>query len=334
MKLIGSLTSPYVRKVRVVMAEKKLDFQLVLEDPWNGRRRHQEQPAGQGALPGDGRRRSDLRFARHRRIPRHHVAGGQAHAAHGRERIEVRTWEALADGLLDAAILARLEAHWNGRSEEQRSQAWIDRQMRAVNAALKAMGQGPGRQALLRRQPFTLADVAVGCALGYLDFRFPQIDRPRGARCGGVMSPRGASRPAACTSSFSACSVCWWKLEHTLGLVGHHQRLLAQRVLRGHAGGAGAGVAGWAWMQPSANMKPRAALHQSAPSAIMRGDVEGADHLAGAADADAVAQAEPAQRVVHQQQALLQRRAHVVGELQRRRAGAALGAVDHDEVGQ
>ena len=36
MKLIGSLTSPYVRKVRIVMAEKKLDFQLVLEDPWNG----------------------------------------------------------------------------------------------------------------------------------------------------------------------------------------------------------------------------------------------------------------------------------------------------------
>ena len=32
MKLIGSLTSPYVRKVRVVMAEKKLDYQLVLED--------------------------------------------------------------------------------------------------------------------------------------------------------------------------------------------------------------------------------------------------------------------------------------------------------------
>jgi len=34
MKLIGSLTSPYVRKVRVVMAEKKLDYQLVVEDVW------------------------------------------------------------------------------------------------------------------------------------------------------------------------------------------------------------------------------------------------------------------------------------------------------------
>ena len=35
MKLIGALTSPYVRKVRIVMAEKKLDFQLLLEDVWN-----------------------------------------------------------------------------------------------------------------------------------------------------------------------------------------------------------------------------------------------------------------------------------------------------------
>lgn len=34
MKLIGSLASPYVRKVRIVMAEKKLDYQFVLEDVW------------------------------------------------------------------------------------------------------------------------------------------------------------------------------------------------------------------------------------------------------------------------------------------------------------
>jgi glutathione S-transferase len=94
----------------------------------------------------------------------------------GRERIEVRTWEALADGLLDAAVAARLEAHWAGRSEAQRSQAWIDRQMRAVDASLKAMGQGLGDKPYCAGNFFSLADVAVGCALGYVDFRFPQID--------------------------------------------------------------------------------------------------------------------------------------------------------------
>ena len=94
----------------------------------------------------------------------------------GRERIEVRTWEALADGLLDASILARLEAHWAGRSAAQRSQAWIDRQMSRVDAALVAMGLGLGDKPYCAGNLFTLADVSVGCALAYLDFRFPAID--------------------------------------------------------------------------------------------------------------------------------------------------------------
>jgi glutathione S-transferase len=94
----------------------------------------------------------------------------------GRERTEVRTWEALADGVLDAAILARLEATWGGRKEGERSQAWIDRQMAAVTGSLKAMSQGLGEKPFCAGIHFTLADVAVGCALGYLDFRFPQID--------------------------------------------------------------------------------------------------------------------------------------------------------------
>ena len=78
--------------------------------------------------------------------------------------------------VLDAAVAARLEAHWAGRSEAQRSPAWIERQMRAVQAALKAMSQGLGDQPFCAGNHFTLADVAVGCALGYLVFRFPQID--------------------------------------------------------------------------------------------------------------------------------------------------------------
>jgi glutathione S-transferase len=94
----------------------------------------------------------------------------------GRERTEVRTWEALADGLIDAAISARLEQTWGGRSAEQRSPAWTDRQMLKVSAALKAMSQGLGEKNWCSGNHFSLADIAVGCALGYLDFRFAQID--------------------------------------------------------------------------------------------------------------------------------------------------------------
>jgi glutathione S-transferase len=93
----------------------------------------------------------------------------------GRERIEVRTWEALADGILDAAILARLEQTWEGRSEPQRSQAWVDRQIVKIQAALLSLSQGLADKPFCTGVHFTLADVAAGCALGYLDFRFPDI---------------------------------------------------------------------------------------------------------------------------------------------------------------
>jgi len=90
--------------------------------------------------------------------------------------VEVRTWEALADGLLDASILARMELHWTGRTEAQRSQAWVDRQMVRVNAAVAAMSTGLGDKPWCVGIHLSLADIAVGCALGYLDFRYPEID--------------------------------------------------------------------------------------------------------------------------------------------------------------
>ena len=78
--------------------------------------------------------------------------------------------------LAPVGILARLEATWAGRTAEQRSQAWIDRQMRAVHASLKAMSLGLGDKPWCNGNHFTLADVAVGVALAYLDFRFSHID--------------------------------------------------------------------------------------------------------------------------------------------------------------
>jgi glutathione S-transferase len=101
---------------------------------------------------------------------------GKLIPAVGRERAEVKTWEALADGMLDALILARLEANWAGRAKGQRSQAWIDRQLGKTHATLKAMSQGLADKPFCAGIYLSLADIAVGCGLGYLDFRFPEID--------------------------------------------------------------------------------------------------------------------------------------------------------------
>jgi glutathione S-transferase len=175
MKLIGSLTSPYVRKVRVVMAEKKLDFQLVLEDPWNADEVLKANPLGKVPclVMEGGEAVFDSRVIVEYLDTLSPV--GKLIPPSGRERIEVRTWEALSDGVLDAAVGARMEQVWTGRSEAQRSQAWIDRQMSRVDSALVAMSKGLGEKPWCMGNQFTLADIAVGCALGYLDFRFPAV---------------------------------------------------------------------------------------------------------------------------------------------------------------
>lgn len=176
MKLIGSLNSPYVRKVRIVMAEKRLDYQLEIEDVWNSDRIVQSNPLGKvpclvmegGEAVFDSRvivEYVDTLSPVGRLIPER-----------GRERAEVRTWEALGDGVLDAAVLARLENTWKGRTETQRSQVWIDRQMRKIHASLAAMSKGLGDKPFCSGIHFSLSDIAVGCALGYLDYRFAHID--------------------------------------------------------------------------------------------------------------------------------------------------------------
>ena len=137
MKLIGSTSSPYVRKVRVVMAEKKLDYAFVTDNVWGADTNISESnPLG---------------------------------------KVPCLIMEALADGVLDASILARLEATWDGRTKAQRSQAWIDRQLGKVAASLKAMNKGLGDKPYCSGIHMSLADIAVGCALGYLEFRFPEI---------------------------------------------------------------------------------------------------------------------------------------------------------------
>lgn len=175
MKLIGLLGSPYVRKARIVFAEKKIDYKLVLEDVWSaGTMIHTLNPLGK--IPclvlEDGRAIFDSRVICEyvdalspvsRLIP-----------ASGRERTEVRCGEALADGVNDAIVLRRLEHQL--RAPEQRSEVWLERQQRKIDDGVKAMSRILGDKPWFSGNAYTLADVAVGCALGYLDFRQPETN--------------------------------------------------------------------------------------------------------------------------------------------------------------
>ncbi len=177
MKLIGSSGSPYVRKVRIVMAEKKLDYQFEIEDVWGSDAILKSNPLGK--IPCLVMEGGETVFDS--RVIVEYVDTlspvGRLIPERGRERAEVRTWEALADGMLDALVLARLERTWGGRGDGERCTAWIDRQLGKVDASLAAMSKSLGSKSwCCTGIHLTLADIAVGCGLGYLDFRFPEID--------------------------------------------------------------------------------------------------------------------------------------------------------------
>jgi glutathione S-transferase len=174
-RLIASPTSPYARKVRIVMAEKRIECQLEMMDVWAPDTRIQDfNPLGKVPclIMEDGGAVFDSRSIVEYLDTLTPV--GHLIPSNGRERVEVRTWEALADGLLDAAILVRLEQ--TQRPPQQQSPAWIERQMSKVQAALRSASNGLGERHWCNGQSYTLADIALGCALGWLDYRFPSID--------------------------------------------------------------------------------------------------------------------------------------------------------------
>lgn len=174
-RLIASLASPYVRKVRIVMAEKRLEYQMELEDVWAPDTTiHDANPLGKVPclIMEDGGALFDSRVIVEYLDTLTPVA--KLIPANGRERAEVRTWEALADGVADALILVRLEQ--TQRLAQEQSQKWIERQMHKVHAGIASMDHGLADKPWCNGHAYSLADIAVGCALGYLDFRFKQID--------------------------------------------------------------------------------------------------------------------------------------------------------------
>jgi len=174
MKIIGSLTSPYVRKVRIVFSEKKVDVDLELENVWAADTKiATSNPLGKVPclILDDGEAIYDSRVIAEYADTLSPVS--KLIPADSRERASVKTWEALADGIMDAGILARLERTW--RPAEQQSSAWVDRQMGKIQNSLRQMSEILGENAWCHSNQITLADIATGCALGWLLLRFPDV---------------------------------------------------------------------------------------------------------------------------------------------------------------
>ncbi len=175
MKLIGSLASPYVRKVRVVLAEKKLDYQIQLENVWSADTSiHLVNPLGKVPclVMEDGYVMVDSRVIVEYLDTLTPVC--KLLPPNGRERADVKNWEALADGVIDAGVAVRLER--TQRPPELQSAPYIDRHLAKVARGLASLSNRVADSPWCTGLHYSLADVAVGCMLGWLDFRFPEID--------------------------------------------------------------------------------------------------------------------------------------------------------------
>jgi len=174
LKLIASPTSPYVRKVRIALAEKKIEYQRVDVSPFEADNPVQAfSPLGKVPVLvlDDGTHLYDSRVIVEyldtvspvsRLIPEPN-----------RQRIAVKRWEALADGICDAAIAIVLE---NRRPARQQNKAWIARQEQKLAAGVTEMAKELGEHAWCNGESYSLADIATGCTLGYLDLRYPDLD--------------------------------------------------------------------------------------------------------------------------------------------------------------
>jgi glutathione S-transferase len=174
LKLIASQTSPYARKVRVALAEKKIEYQMIEASGWSpGNPVHAWNPLGKlpALILDDGTHLYDSRVIVEyidlvspvsRLIPEP-----------ARQRIAVKKWEALADGICDAASAIVIERR---RPANLQSDEWVARQRRKIEEGTAELARELGERVFCHGEGYSLADIATGCALGYLDLRYAELD--------------------------------------------------------------------------------------------------------------------------------------------------------------
>lgn len=174
MKLIIAKPSPFARKARVALLEKKIAFEVEIDAPWNpGAEAPTHNPLGK--IPvlvlDDGRSIHDSKVIIEylemlARPPRLMPSDPPLRLAH-------KQIEATADGVCDAVVLIVLE---RSRPLDLQSADWVARQMRKVHAGTSALADQLGSNSWFVASEFGLADICVGCMLGYLDLRLPEFD--------------------------------------------------------------------------------------------------------------------------------------------------------------
>jgi len=179
MKLIGSYTSPFVRKISILLLEKGITFEFVNEQPYHAETGvAQYNPLGKvpALVTDDGETWFDSPI-----IAEYIELLGIAPAMVPRERkaaLAIKQIEALADGIMDAALVSVRE---QARPAAQQSEAELVRQREKISRSLD-MCEQLLQDGKLQTDALNLATIAIACAIGYLNFRRVSpgwcVDRP------------------------------------------------------------------------------------------------------------------------------------------------------------
>ena len=200
MKLLGTLTSPYVRKARLVLLEKNIPHEYVIDPPQGpGSQVARVNPLGRipalilddGFCVFDSTVIADYADTLNDApilIPRNDPLA----------RLRVKRWEALADGVADSAIVVRNESI---RPAEQQNPATLDLHNTAVSHALEYASQLLGTNRWCEGEAITLADLALVSALIYLDLRQAERDWRSAHRNLAAWFERISARPSVIASN-------------------------------------------------------------------------------------------------------------------------------------
>jgi glutathione S-transferase len=173
MKLIGTPASPFTRKARVVLAEKRIEYDFIVNSPHDAATTVTDyNPLGKiPVLVLD-----DATTIFDSRVIVEYLDNASPVTKllpdDTRPRTQTRRWEALADGCTDAAVAIVMERR---RPKELQYADWINRQQGKIDRALQAMSDELGSRNWCCGDFFNLADVAVGCCLGFLELRLPEV---------------------------------------------------------------------------------------------------------------------------------------------------------------
>jgi len=169
-KLLIATPSPFARKARIALLEKQLPHEVIVQNPW-------QQPIDEnplGKVPvlflDDGRVVHDSSVIVEYLDT---VTGPSLIPAEPAQRVMHKQLEAIADGICDAVVLIVTE---RSRPAEKQSADWIARQAMKIPKALDELERLLGANDSFTAHGFGLAEIATGCALGYLDLRYPELD--------------------------------------------------------------------------------------------------------------------------------------------------------------